>query len=572
MTLLPLGVVDFARLRQRGCLYADKTRIFYDLVTQHTPFFLSRPRGFGKSLLLSALEAILRGRRELFEGLWIDGSDYDWAQYPVIRLSLAGLATDSVDALERGMSLALGAIAEREGLTLQDSHPLNAFVGLIDDLHYKYHQKVAILIDDYDAPVLENLANSKLADEIRRSLTSFYGIIKGVEAERGFILFTGVGQFAMGFLAPNNLYDLTLDDEYAAICGFTIEEFDSLFRVVLEDRLEDFKSRSNLPLDATVADLRGRILEMYGGYSWDGETRVLNPWSTLKCLDRGKLSNYWFQSDSSTFLDDLIKRKTPDYDYLSKDYTFIDGYNAMEVDELEPADLMFHSGCLTVKSFSGADFFNLNFPNLEVRASLLPWLMSIDRRLLAEPLEQAASAKAMLAASLARDAEGLAAAFGSFLAIIPSKLHRPEPSFYRTAFFMAMALAGQPVAMGKAASEERSGVVVFLEESKGILVMELEYRETEGALEVAVTMALVERTGYDIDYEAEYETIHKATLVVTGRADESVAIEIASGWRLAKAGKGSVVERTEPDRGSRARPPRPPKAPGSPNVPKKPKS
>jgi hypothetical protein len=529
MTILPLGVADFAELRQRGCLYVDKTRLLYELVKTRRPIVLSRPRGFGKTLMVSALEAILRGRRELFEGLWIDGSDYDWTPYPVISLSMSTMATDSVGALEKSITLALGGIAEREGLTLQSAFLVSAFMYLIEDLHDKYHQKVAILIDDYDAPILKHVADPDRAEEIREALADFYEVLEFVEVCRGFALTIGVGQFAVRAVVSDVSEELTLDDEYAAICGFTIEEFDSLFHGVLEDGLKKFKSEGSLPEEATVADLMERILALYGGYSWDGETRVLNPWSVLGCLKKGKLSNFWFQSDSPAFLVNLIKREMLDFEYLREDYGIFDTSNYLRLNKLDPTTVMFQTGYLTVKSRLGWKFA-LDYPNLEVRASLLPRLMSIDRRLLARPIELATHAKAMLDALRTRDAEGLAAAFSSFLANIPFILHRPKEAFSYAAFLLAMALAGRKVDLRTSSVDGGTGVIVAFEDSSEAFVMEFKYSETKEGLEAAVAEAMT-------------------------RIEETFG-----------------MERTEPDRGSRGRPPRPPKAPGSPKAPKNPKS
>jgi hypothetical protein len=555
MNLLPLGVVDFATIRKPGYLYADKTRLLYNLVTQDTPFFLSRPRRFGKSLLVSTLKAILLGRRELFEGLWIGGSDYDWTPYPVINLAMNAMSTDSVDALKNSISLRLGRIAKKEGLTLQDPNPVDAFTGLIDDLQCKYKRKVAVLIDEYDAPILEHVTDPERAEEFRKTLAKFYGVLKGVEEERGFIFITGVSKFAQAsiFSALNNLEDLTLDQDYAAICGFTIEEFDSLFAGLLEDRLERFKRSTSLSEEATVADLRDRILTLYDGYSWDGETRVLNPWSVLNCIKKIKLRKFWFQTGSPTFLVNLIKRKKLVFDYLREDYTISDEFNVMEVSNLDPVTIMFQAGYLTVKSLSGDDLLDLDYPNLEVLAAFLPLLMSMDQRLLEKPIELAIQAEAMLAALRTHDAEGLAEAFGSFLANIPFGLHISEEAFYHTLFFMAMALADRKVDMETTSGDGRPDAIVAFEDSSEVFVVELKYRKTKEGLggAVAEAMTQIEETRYDKKFRGVYKTVYKTALAVGKRVDVMAAIEVAPNWRLVENEEGQFfVERTESDQES----------------------
>jgi hypothetical protein len=573
MTILTLGVADFAKVRQFGNPYADKTRLLYDLVTTSGSFFLSRPRRFGKSLLVSTLEAILLGQRELFKGLWIDGSDYNWTPYPVINLAMNNMLSDSVDALNRSISLALGRIAKNEGLTLQDPHPVNAFVGLIDDLQIKYNQNVAVLIDEYDSPILEHVVDPERAEEFRKTLAKFYGVLKGVEKQRGFIFITGVSKFAKAsiFSALNNLDDLTLDRKYADICGFTLEEFDSLFAGALEDGLEEFKSDGYLPEEATVADLRESILALYDGHSWDGKTRVLNPWSIIACLKKNDLENHWSETGSPTFLVDLIRKKKVDLGYYRQSHSIIKRLNVMDVKNLEPTPIMFQAGYLTVKSRHGSELA-LDFPNLEVRASFIPLLMSMNEALLGRPIEMAIQAKAMLAALRTHDAVGLAEAFGSFLANIPFGLHISEEAFYHNAFFMAMILAEQEVDMETPSGDGRPDVVVAFEDSSEVFVVELKYRKTTRGLKGAVAKAMtqIEETKYDKKFRGAYKTIYKTALAVGHRVDVMAAIEIAPNWRLVKTRKGYAVKITESDR-VRDQPLERPKPPETPKAPKRPK-
>jgi hypothetical protein len=506
------------------------------------------------------LEAILRGRRELFEGLWIDGSDYDWTPQPVIRLDMAKVDSQSVATVNSSLFGFLNEISFNEDIVVNFKNIVVLFTNIIFRLYRKYDQKVAVLIDNYDAPILDQAGNPKLADGIRKALAIFYSALQGLEPELRFVLITGVGRFGKDRLAPKTLQDLTMDPKYGAVCGFTIEEFDSLFREAMENGVNDFKAGGGLPLEATVDDLRDRIIALCGGYSWNGKTRVLNPWSTLGCLKLRRLSGLWSQSSAPPFLIDLLKERRMYFDDYRSSQTIGKKSNHLEVNNIDPTRAMLQTGHLTIKSHVGSRVA-LDFPNLEVKASLLPRLMSIDWRLLANPLELSIHAKAMSAALLARDAEGLAAAFGSFLAIIPSKLHQPDASYFRTLLFTAMALAGQSVAIGQAPGHGRPGVVVTVEGPCSIfplslLVVELEYLETEGALAVAATeaMARVERTGYALEIERRRQTIHKATLVVSGRADAPRRIGSAPVLRLVENAGGHAVERTEPDQDSWGQP------------------
>ncbi|MDR0547961.1 MAG: AAA family ATPase, partial [Deltaproteobacteria bacterium] len=244
MKKLPIGLADFSEIISGDYIYADKTKLLYELLKERKPYFLSRPRRFGKTLLVSALEAILKGRRELFKGLWIDDSDYDWQPKPVIRLSLNGLDSSSLESLEEGLLNSLSFIAESESLTLRGLvSPVNAFTSLIVDISTKYQLPVSVLIDEYDAPILEQMNTPALAEAIRAKLHSFYNCLKSSKDTLGFTFITGVAKFAKVslFSSLNHLIDLTLDKDYADICGFTLPEFDALFADHLENSLKSLK-------------------------------------------------------------------------------------------------------------------------------------------------------------------------------------------------------------------------------------------------------------------------------------------------------------------------------------------
>jgi hypothetical protein len=287
MQTLSLGIASFPAIIKQNCIYVDKTMLLFELLKTRRPFFLSRPRRFGKTLLVDTLENILRGNRELFKGFWIYNSDYDWVPKPVIHLSLDATPTDSIKQFESDIITDIFDIAKSENIILSGTSLPRIFKSLIDMLYEKYALPVSILIDEYDAPILSQLDNPAQAEKIRKRLQLFYGVLKQKEKIRGFSFVTGVTRFVKTsiFSGLNNLIDLTLNKKYATICGFTLEELDSFFAEHLEAMLANFKARGVLPQvltpEATAVDLRRLILEWYDGYSWDGETRVLNPWAIL---------------------------------------------------------------------------------------------------------------------------------------------------------------------------------------------------------------------------------------------------------------------------------------------------
>jgi hypothetical protein len=224
MLKIPLGIADFETIRQNGYFYADKTKFFYQLLTINYPFFLSRPRRFGKSLMVSALEYILKGQRDLFKGLWIDQSDYDWTPQPVIHLSFDNVSVDSVARLWRVLYDKLKLIADEQDLIFETKDPAIYFELLIEALYSKYGHKPAVLIDEYDAPILSQIGNTELTKDIQNTMGTFYGTIKATEKYRGFTFITGITKFAPTsvFSRFNILDDLTFDEDFAEICGFTL--------------------------------------------------------------------------------------------------------------------------------------------------------------------------------------------------------------------------------------------------------------------------------------------------------------------------------------------------------------
>ncbi|MDR0620532.1 MAG: AAA family ATPase [Deltaproteobacteria bacterium] len=445
MKKLPIGMTKISEIIANDCIYADKTRHIYDLLRLDYPFFLSRSRRFGKTLLVDTLEAVLRGQRDIFKGLWIYGSDYDWTPNPVIRLSVDGLNTKNVETVENSLIQDLHSIAESEELVLSGSSPSSLFKRLIEGLQAKYGRNVAVLIDDYDKPVLDNIGKPELAGAIRKTLMHFYGILKAVTS-RGFTFITGVTEFTQTsiFSELNDLFHITLDEEYSDICGFTVNELDSLFPKYMENTLERLKSDGVLPIDAEMADLRKLILEWYDGYSWDGETRVFNPWSILHFFEKGRFDDSWSQTGVPSFVANLVKTGKISLRDIIPDYPITSSANRFELgDDLKPVPLLFQAGCLTVGRVDmtgGSPVYYLRFPNLEVKAGIVPLLLGFEP--IATPLVAQRQCQAMRDALVDLDADKFQESFGSFLAGFAHSVHESHQAYYHRQFISAMSFAG----------------------------------------------------------------------------------------------------------------------------------
>ena len=302
MKPLTTSVYTFSNLMEGGFLYVDKTAGIRELIRPaFGQYFLSRPRRFGKSLLISTLKAIFQGRRELFAGLALDRSDYDWKRYPVIHLDLGTAAARTAEELEIGLGEYVKENADAAGIALGNATSSSRFRELVLKLSAR-EGKVVILVDEYDKPLLGHLGEPS-AKDIQRALKSFYGVVKGTEAHQRFVLLTGVSKFSKVsvFSDLNNLTDLTMDARTATLLGYTQAELEANF----PDYIEALAAQIGKSREATLAELR----LWYDGYRFEetAET-VYNPVSVMKCFQERKFKNYWFETGTPTFLVDLLRR------------------------------------------------------------------------------------------------------------------------------------------------------------------------------------------------------------------------------------------------------------------------
>ncbi|MDR1607725.1 MAG: AAA family ATPase, partial [Deltaproteobacteria bacterium] len=363
---------SFPQIRSQNLLYVDKTKYFYPMLKKGGCYFLSRPRRFGKSLIIGALAELLKGNRELFKGLWIDSSDYDFKKYPVVTLSMVGEHKNEA-ALEASLINRLQGAARENGLRLADldlaenSPPGDILDGLVSKLCSDENTRVAILIDEYDAPIQKAIGDVAQAEINRGVLSGFYSSVKALaDAGKTHLVFvTGVTKFAKAsiFSGFNNLSDLTLDSEYNAICGFTLEEFQSYFLDYLPGILERYKSNGFMPPEADLDYLIEEIIGYYDGYSWDGETRVLNSYSLIQALAKKKLKAYWFSSGAPSFLMKFLKIEGSGFSFPENPQMDETSLDAVDIKNLQLTPLLFQTGYLTIdKKLSDSDYL-LRRPN-----------------------------------------------------------------------------------------------------------------------------------------------------------------------------------------------------------------
>ena len=363
---LPVGIQTFSELRNRDCLYVDKTETIAQLLNQGKYFFLSRPRRFGKSLLLSTIKEISQGNRALFEGLWIE-DQWDWGNvHPVVHISFASIGYRTL-GLEAAIAAELHAISHQFGLTLQESEIDRQFQELLQQLAAR-SGNVVLLIDEYDKPLIDYLDNIPLAKANQQVMKTFYSVIKDSDPYLEFLLITGVSKFSRVsiFSDLNNLFDLTMDYSAATLLGYTQTELEQYF----EPYMPAVEKRLKVDRDT----LLGLLRDWYNGYTWGLETSVYNPYSILSFFQAQAFRNFWFESGTPTFLPKLMHRdKVYRLDDLEVEESALGNY---DLERLELIPVLFQTGYLTLKNHDEYGFYQLDYPNHEVRASMSMYLMA----------------------------------------------------------------------------------------------------------------------------------------------------------------------------------------------------
>ena len=370
--LYPIGIQTFEKLRTDGYLYVDKTAWVYKLASVSVPCFLSRPRRFGKSLLLSTFEAYFQGRKDLFRGLAIEQLETQWESYPVFHLDLNAEKYDTVEALEGMLSRNLSLWEAQWGNDAAESTVSARFAGVLRRAYERSGKRVVVLVDEYDKPLLQALGNDGLQEEYRRILKAFYGVLKSADRYLRFVFLTGVTKFAQVsvFSDLNQLNDISLSKDYAAICGITHDELRSLFMPDLQ--------MLTMHLDLPLETLWERIERKYDGYRFhpQGE-RLFNPFSVLQALNSKELGDYWFQTGTPTYLVELLKQSDYDLRLLTDGVeTQASSFAEYRADARNPLPLIYQSGYLTIRSYDEeVQLYTLGFPNDEVRYGFLNFLV-----------------------------------------------------------------------------------------------------------------------------------------------------------------------------------------------------
>ena len=500
---LPIGIQTFREIREDGCYYVDKTAHARRLLAEGKHYFLSRPRRFGKSLFLDTLKELFEGNEALFEGLVIHDR-WDWSvRHPVLRLSFGAGHFQGLGDLRTEVMDRLKAMEDDAAITARPDSAPARFGHLIKTLHGRTGQRVAVLVDEYDKPILDALDTPEVARANRDYLRGLYAVIKDSDAHIRFSFITGVSKFSKVslFSGLNNLMDITLDPRYSAICGYTDADLDTVFAAELPG------------LD------REAIRDWYNGYGWLGEEKVYNPFDILLLFDKRKLGAWWFETGTPAFLVETLFRRRVSTLALDDLVGSADLLSTFDVDEMATEALLFQTGYLTItgeENLGGKIVYRLGYPNREVRQSLNDRLL---RYLVRDASHQMANSVRLYRLLEANDFAGLESLFQAFFASIPYEWYTNNDiaryeGYYASVFYSYFAALGLDITVEDSTSHGRLDMAVRFNDD----VYLFEFKVVEMAPEGAAMAQLKEKR-----YADKYRG--------TGRAIHLIAVEFSKDAR-----------------------------------------
>ena len=488
---LPVGIQSFEKVREGDFVYVDKTDLLYRLVQSGNPYFLSRPRRFGKSLFLSTLEAYFQGKKHLFKGLAVEKLEQDWKIYPVLHLDLNAEKYDSPKALEAILSSHLTRWEDLYGKGKDEQTLSTRFAGIIRRAEEKTGMQVVILVDEYDKPLLQALGNETLTIEYRNTLKAFYGVLKSLDGHLKFVFLTGVTKFAhvSVFSDLNQLVDISMNSDYAAICGITSEELRSNFI----PELEVLSLEMNFALDETIHQMKLK----YDDYHFREETPgIFNPFSVLNCLHTRRFDNYWFQTGTPTFLVELLKKSDYDLRLLLEGVEMrASAFSEYRMEANNPIPLLYQSGYLTIKGYDKEfALYTLAFPNEEVKYGFVDFITPFYTAVTED--ENGFYIGKFVRELRAGNVDAFMNRLKAFFADFPYELNEKTERHYQVVFYLVFKLMGQFCDAEVHSARGRADAVV--KTSDYIYVFEF---KLNGTTEEALQQ--IDDKGYLIPYQAD---------------------------------------------------------------------
>lgn len=463
-----IGEQDFKSLRERNCLYVDKTEYINRIVSSGSKYyFLARPRRFGKSLFLSTLKYFFEGDRKLFKGLKIDSSDWDWEPYPVLRLDLNEERYAEADKLEDVLSNYFQGWEERYGITPKDKNPSQRFKTIIETAHRVTGKQVVILVDEYDKPLVGNLNDDVLFEHYRAKLGALYSNFKSSASHIRLVFLTGVSRFSKlsVFSDLNNLRDISFSREYSDICGITEQELS----VHLRQGIDYISACGN----KSPEEVKCLLKRSYDGYKFaKNGSEIYNPWSLLNAMNEGEVADYWNQTGFPTLIVEALKRTDADLEKVLNARCDLSTLTGLDLRSTDPLALLYQTGYMTIKDYDrDADIYILGVPNNEVRQgffnALLPYYVNIKRgvpeRLIVEIIADIRAGKP----------RELMEHLDTYFAGIPYELKLDNENNFQNAIYILLTLIGIKVRAELSVSDGR--IDLLIETEKYVYIIELKY-------------------------------------------------------------------------------------------------
>lgn len=493
----PIGIQDFESLRKDGYLYVDKTRIIHDIVSKGRYYFLSRPRRFGKSLLISTLKAYFEGKRELFKGLAMEELEQEWRVHPVLRLDLNTEKYDALDSVDKKLDREFKVWETVYGADPAETTLPMRFEGIIKRAYEKTGERVAILVDEYDKPLLQTISNKPLQDEYRATLKAVYGALKSMDGCIKLALLTGVTKFGKVsvFSDLNNLMDISMDHRYTDICGITEKELHRYFK-------DDIQKLADLE-GITYDGMSERLRKNYDGYHFAPNTDgMYNPFSLLNVFAKQRLEGFWFETGTPTYLVELLQSCNYDLSMLQGARSTDSVLNAIDIYGNDPIPVIYQSGYLTIKSYdSEFRIYTLDFPNKEVEEGFVRFMAPLYSSMPNEA-ESVFAIQNFVSEVRSGDIDGFLTRLRSFFSDTTYEVIRLQELHYSNVLYIVFKLLGFYTQVEYKTSNGRIDLV--LQTSDYVYIMEFKLNGTAGE-----ALQQINEKGYALPFEQDSRKLFK---------------------------------------------------------------
>ena len=476
MKRLPVGIQTFEKIIDGDYLYIDKTRYIWNMIHLGSYVFLSRPRRFGKSLLISTLQAYFEGRKELFKGLYIDSVEKEWTEYPVLRFDMSMGKHMEREQLERYLIYILGENEKRFGITSDHPDPNVRMTNLISQVHEKTGRKVVVLIDEYDAPLLDVVHEDTKLPVLRNVMRNFYSPLKAADPYLQFVFMTGITKFSQLsiFSELNNLTNISMDPEFSGLCGITKEE--------VLTQAQDYIEAIGTANDWTREETIDKLTQQYDGYHFSAQSSdIFNPFSLLQAFNKKRIDNYWFASGTPTYLIEMLRKFNVVPSKIGHNRSLASAFDAPTERMKTILPLLYQSGYITIKDYNQATgIYTLDIPNNEIRVGLMESLLP---NYVAEYADDGGTTVGdMYMALLNDDLDEMMRVLQAYLLTIPYCDNTNYEGHYQQLFYVIFSLFGRYVDVEVRTPTGRVDMV--MRASNAIYVFELKLdRSADSAVE-----------------------------------------------------------------------------------------